>query len=312
MSYDLYFYQEAGNRFDAASVRRYFAGQSGFQVEGTRSVGFQASYENKMTGVYCSFEYDELTEDDSAPASTSGFFYTGLYFSINFNRPLFFAMESMPFVQSVAERFHLSVGDPQEDLRNTIVPVRPSSDALVRSWEQHNTWAVKALHEDSNDESHYLYYPREKALYWWHYTREKDALQDRIEDDVFVPQISMIRKAGEIEVRSLVVWSDALPQVFPAADYVLRNLMAQDKAGEWYSKKKELLPWQWVQDEIRPLVQPCDGPVPNLVVVPSNRSSELRKIFNRLEGAAFKDYQFVGPDGFVDVHLPGKFTPRVQ
>jgi hypothetical protein len=312
MSYDLYFYQRVGQKFEQERVRTYFLNQSGFTINGSLPGSWQAWYENDVTGVYCSFDYDELIEEDSAPPSAPEFSFTGLCFNINYHRPTFFALESMPLVCHVAETFRFLVGDPQEDTGDLIVPIQPAIEALVGSWERHNAGAVPAVHQDPDDEPPYLYYPREKAIYWWGYTRAKDTFQDQIEDDVFVPSICLFRRGDEKVVRSFILWSDALPQVFPKADYVLYNVMAQDKKGTAYSKRRELLPWRGVMEELQPLLDPCDGPVADLVVTPSHRTQELRKIFSRIEGPTFRDFQFVGPDGFVDVYLPEKFSQRPQ
>lgn len=310
MSYDLYFYREAATEFAPDAVRTYFAERSNFKVNG--GPDFQAWYENKTTGVYCSFEYTQASEDDSAPTPATGFQYTGLYFNINFNRPSFFAIETMPLVEFVADRFRLLMGDPQADLEDVIFPSRLSADALVASWEKSNARAVRAIHADETEDVRYLYYPREKALYWWRYTKDEEALQERIGEDVFVPKISLVRKPNETEVRSLVVWSDALPQVFPPVDFVLLNRMTQDSSGEWHSKKTELLPWRWVKEQIRPLTEKCEGDVPGLVIVSNNNRPRLREIFNRLEGRTFKDYQFVASDGYIDVALPTRLPKGTQ
>jgi len=88
--------------------------------------------------------------------------------------------------------------------------------------------------------------------------------------------------------------------------------MIQDSTGQWVSKKKELLSWQVVKDELSRLTEPCDGGVSDLLVVPSERSSKLRKVFDRLEGAEFEGYQHVASDGFVDVRLERKLPMRLQ
>lgn len=61
---------------------------------------------NASTGVYC---YLRLDDDD-----TEGARGESLCFSLNYNRPTFFALETLPLVESLCKRFQLLVEDPQE------------------------------------------------------------------------------------------------------------------------------------------------------------------------------------------------------
>lgn len=309
MSFDIYF---CGRRTKAPTFddfRRYFAAIPHFKINVTKQ-GFQAWYENPQTGVYCSFDCGPDDDEDVPPEFPEGFLNTELRFNLNYNRPCFFAMEAMPHVVAVADRFGLLLLDPQEVGEGTANQPRAFSvPQLIATWQRHNDAAIRNLHRDATTRCEYLYYPRERAVYWWRYMQDVDRLQDLAGDSVFVPQILLVQFEGESILRSAVVWTNALPQIFPVVDIVIKNV-ALDETYE--PIELQVLPYARVVSELRPLLVPQKGSVDGLQLLPDAEKSTIRSTFERVCGDAGKKYWIVRADQFVDVFLPDRLPSRIQ
>jgi hypothetical protein len=124
MSFDLYI---RGDDLPFDSILKHLDQHLNFQRQDFSDGGGYA-FVNPDTGVYC---YFRVAERDHVKS---------LCFSLNYNRPTFFALETMPLVESLCQQFHLLVEDPQEEF------VGPASrQSLIDSWKIHNEHAVKAL-----------------------------------------------------------------------------------------------------------------------------------------------------------------------
>ena len=80
--------------------------------------------------------------------------------------------------------------------------------------------------------------PREKSLAWWRYMKGHSHLQIELGEDIFVPQILILKRKETGELLTTVTWPQAIPEVFPPCD-----LLAIDKVEKRYLglvKRKEI------------------------------------------------------------------------
>lgn len=110
MSFDLYFCRRDGSAPAIAELKQYFAALPLFKIEDIDAGGVQFWYQNEATGVYCSFSYSPIDAQELEGCGSSG-----LSFNLNFNRPSFFAYETMPLVEAFCNYFDLVVEDSQEE-----------------------------------------------------------------------------------------------------------------------------------------------------------------------------------------------------
>ena len=307
MSYDLHLCCAVDTELPVTRFARALSNFPNFTYPVNTSDNFQAFYENHATGVYFLIDFDQPGSLDEPLALPPSHRDTGFTVRVNFNRPSFFAHEAMPIVTSVCHAQNLLVADPQESPSDPMVPRNADAVSLIDSWERHNNSAVRALHAQNvpGDEVQYLYYDRQKAHYWWLYMKDKEALQNAAEDDIFVPSIVMLKDDAS-RVFSAVVWSDALPQVFPKADFVLKHAMTRRRIGAKKTKSIEILAWDKVIQQLQPLLHNIRGPVAGLQFIPSASAGRARKIFDALHGTDFRGYELIQSQDFVDVPLENK------
>src|SRR5271168_1931511 len=146
MSFDLYFCWRNAERLNFEEVTAWSNGIGFFKRNDT-----QLWYSNPNTGVYFSFDFEEAPESpDDGPDIPDGYFDSGLSFNLNYNRPTYFGLESMPVVEKLASRFGLSVLNPQEDFDASESLLAADSDILTRSWVRHNQQAIRVMIEQPN------------------------------------------------------------------------------------------------------------------------------------------------------------------
>ncbi|NJK94347.1 MAG: hypothetical protein HC905_04840 [Bacteroidales bacterium] len=93
-------------------------------------------YENKETGVYFCFEYNEPEPDDETIEGFENFDNTNWTFNINFLRPQFFGLESFPFVESFVNDLDLLVFNPQANGDDSLK--KYSNKELFDNWSAIN------------------------------------------------------------------------------------------------------------------------------------------------------------------------------
>lgn len=243
--------------------------------------GFDYALVNSATGVYCYFGFDKRNEADTHVKS--------LRFSLNYNRPTFFALETMPLVESLCRQFQLMVEDHQED---SVGPV--SLEGLIDSWKIHNEKAVRALKATGMSLN---YMPETRANEWWAYIRLKDVMTMHFGDRVFVPELLILKRPAAEPFR-MFVCAEGNRQLLPPGDLVCiarsetnggdQGLVAADRFREL------VIPYTTdyrIGAGSYPLLDPHAYPE----VISKTRALELAPFDS--------DYEQVAPDGFHNVVL---------
>ena len=231
MSFDLYFCWNKNERIDFRFVVDWAEKFGCFRHEKN-----QLWYQNEETGVYFSLDYDpDLPADPEEARVPAEVFDTGLSFNLNYNRPSYFALESMPAVENLCGRFGLSVFDPQvRDGKSLRSAVDVNASALVESWRPSNLWAIGAL-IDQSETPNVSFMSAGKALYMWKYQRARETLQDVCGEHVFVPKLFPLSHTGK-SVDTGFVCTQGIPTLLPESDWVF---VVREKKRIFRIKKKE-------------------------------------------------------------------------
>ena len=240
MSYDL-FLRSPTSVNSSAEFDRYFSQRQNFSMKNG-----QAWYQNEDTGVYFSFELAEA--GDETPACW-------VHFNVNYARPRFFILEALPQVQSFVSTFGLTVLDPQID---GMGDGRFDPDGFIRGWEAGNEFGCLALAGTGHPRPPTM--PAELLNAAWQWNIDRQALQARVGEAAFVPQIMFVASKGS--ALSAAVWSDAIPVLLPTVDviFLYRDAYAPRR---FFRRKPDVTFLEW--DAVEPVVQGypvVPGPVP--------------------------------------------------
>src|SRR5262245_40081101 len=234
MSFDLYFCWRNPNRINFEEVKAWAEGIECF----TRNDA-QLWYSNPETGVYFSvdFEAQAPTSTEDGPDMPNGYFDSGLSFNLNYNRPTYFGLESMPVVEKLASRFGLSVVNPQEDLDAPESALGVDSETLTRSWVRHNRQAIHTMIEQPNV-SRPLSMSTAAAVYLWRYAKAKEDLERTCGEGIFVPRLAPVQKKGETDAGRVIAYTEGLPTVIPECEWVC---IVRRNKGIFRPKKEEVV-----------------------------------------------------------------------
>jgi hypothetical protein len=289
MSFDLYFCPQSNAGPSITELKRYFSALPHFDTDDVEGDGHEFYYENDVTGVYCVFYYlpPHAGESDESGGS-------GLSFSLNFFRPSFFAYETMPLVEDFSRHFNLLVEDPQAETKG------PANSAdLIKSWRASEAKAFASMRdmpEDEKDELHFM--PEPEATAWWRYTSIRQQLEDSIADDIFIPLIMVLMNPAK-ELFTAIVWPNAIPQFFPACDYVYVN--RETNSGQ--QEEAGFVSYADVMREVEHLLDIYQFAGKEYRYLAPHRSADALPLIQRfqLKAVDLGQYQQMGADSFQDV-----------
>lgn len=208
MSYDLYFKKKDDQEFQLNEFKEYFECRPHYHVENSLAV-----YENDDTDVYFSFDFNETTKND-LPTETSNK-ELPVSFNLNYLRPHIFSLEAEPEIAAFIEHFGLVIEDPQVDGHTSNIY---NAEDFIRGWNKGNEFSYKSIVASNPDIKNSVLPAMDLERYWrWNYT--KTHLQHTLGEDIYVPKVSFQVLNGEI--KSFILWSDAIPTVFPKVDTVI-------------------------------------------------------------------------------------------
>ena len=294
MSYDLYFCRRDGPVPSIPELKEYFSAAPFFQVRDVAEGGVEFWYRNEATGVYCSFSYSPLDAKELEGCGSSG-----LSFNLNFIRPNFFAYETMPLVEAFCEHFNLIVEDSQEETVGSANALQ-----LINSWRSHNMQAMGAMMDFAKQEDMELHYlPEERATEWWRYMKVRQAIEQELTEDIFVPEV-MILKSPTKDLFTMIVWPNGIAQFFPSCDYVY----VQRQKRRLFGMREELglVRYQSVLDTINPLLDRYQFGGLGIKYLRPDYTQRVSPLIQTLtlEPIDLAQHSRVASDGFHDVELP--------
>jgi hypothetical protein len=204
MSYDLYFEaRQPDPRLNAAAFEAYFRARPNYQM----GKG-QALYENQTTGVYFIVDIgdvDNEEEPDLLPVSLN----------LNYFRPHIFGLEAELEIRNFVQHFGLRVSDPQID---GMSDGEYSTEKFLSGWNKGNEFGYSSFLAEPQEEP-VLTLPGRRIEECWRWNFDRDGLQKRLGESVFVPQFMFLEREGA--VKTMVVWPDAIPTALPTAELVV-------------------------------------------------------------------------------------------
>ncbi len=207
----------------------YLKGYEHFNVPDITPDGFDMGYFNKSTGANV---FLNLHRNNPEGMQFPGYRYTGLTYTINSFRPLYFGYETMPILEAICRKFDLYVVDPQDfEIGGSGKPKPCSSNELIDCWRASNKKATARLAGDSRARQgtvQYLVGPdldlfltEDKAIGWWRYTSKKEALAQRLyEADVplFVPNLMILKRKADHKLFVTMAFTEGVGYVLPPCD----------------------------------------------------------------------------------------------
>ena len=247
-------------------------------------------YENHDTGVYATVE----GLDDSAPAGRDG-----VVASINYARPSFFALEVMPQLVAAAQAADILVIDPQDDLvGGSRAAKSANADELITSWEAGDRATSAAASRAGADIGTM---PRDRAVAWWRYMREKASLTERYGKTHYVPGLRLVRRSAARDVLRVLTWTDWIPLIVPDADIVA---VIRSQGGTF--EIRGYLPFTSVSDTIGGLLRPLAvSDELEVRILDPSEAVVVPELFAEAALEPFTGFAAVAPDGFIDDDVAG-------
>lgn len=305
MSHNLYFFTGEPRDIDQ-SLLIAWAGKFAHLTTKLSNTGLQFAYRNPDTGVHFAFDFEPVAGGDGDRVSPDGSFRTGIVLSMTYGRPNYFAYESMPLVEDLAQGFDLLVLDAQA--RNSR-PGPCNVDELIRSWRDNNQRAVRTMATRGLIDS-FCYLPEAKADLFWAYRSQRAGYAKRLGDEVFVPEIFLFALKGRRECVTTVTWNGYFPMIFPRVDYLV--LVRRERP--WFGlgktvEKVEYAPAAGVLGQMAGALTPFDG-VDNLSILTPDQARRHAKTFRRITGEPFAGvFSSVALDAFIDVDFLSESPP---
>jgi len=297
VSYDLYLYKKDNDSFTKEQLWKALRENIRPNVS---EVEHQIVYENETTGVYFILDLNEQNtdhEDIEIFDSFEGFENLDINLSINFLRPDYFGYETFKVFFESLIGFDVYILNSQELDETKQKPLHWEQSEILSQWLRHNEMVSQKQFEELG----LSYYNKEKSDSVWNYTSIKDSLEEEILEDIFIPNISLIKKSLSGEVYSYVVWSQSIPLVLPKVDYVI--ILKEYKKLFKTIEETGIINYQSIIEEFKDEFKPFDHPTcANLKILDQRSADSIRKRFNKLEleGEYHSFGNQIGKDGFVN------------
>lgn len=301
MSFDVIFCKTKG-KADTPLLLEYFRSRKHMSCE-QHDDTFEVTYQNLNTGVYGSFSYTPMEENDDFPFEWREHGATGLSASINFLRPSFFALEFMSEIEALCKANDLLVLDTNNG--NDEKPKPCVTSELISSWEQNNL--ALAIPAAAQIKILPPYLAKDKSLYLWNYSRAQGSLEKRFEsDDIFVPKLIPVKRKNENQVKTVISWADGIPIVLPTCDIII--LQKVHSRGFLGIGKKEEVGWikyDSVMNAIKPHLRKCTAKDPQaleMFVVPPQNANKVKEALLKVPfDGNVDEFEALGMDGFIDL-----------
>jgi hypothetical protein len=305
MSFDLYFFWHNEQPIDFDSVVEWSEKHRHFQRQNDR-----LWYSNEDTGVYFSIDFEiKDTEESVIP---SDYFDSGLSFNLNFNRPSFFGYEALPLVVDLCENFRLGVFDPQEP-DGQAVNHTPGVAELTNSWLRSNHNAIVTLKEYNKGVS-ISRMPLSTSRYLWSYSRKKQDLQAKLNDEIFVPTLFPFRRGGSESIETAVICTSAIPMVVPASEWVVIQRPKRRFLGIKEETEIGVVSASVFNSAVGDLILPFTDWKPSVRIInPESADAAANRLKSIQDMLPLKEFERVAPDSFIDFEdeSPGRTVTEI-
>lgn len=252
MSFDLFFYcRSDGDTVSREDFVDYFGSRRNYKISET-----QAWYENEDTGVYFSFDY---SESEQAENESDQHRLIPVAFNLNFFRPHAFGLEAEPEVTAFVKSFDLLVSDPQMD---GMGDGEYAPGGFLKGWNAGNQFGYRALAAQQAD-AKVLTLPTSEIEASWTWNFRREARQDKVGEEAFVPRIMFLDDAGA--VRTAVAWGDGIPILLPTVDCLIiprQRLSAPAVRADKIEEIDDIVVVGWREMEKLIVKYPCLGGSP--------------------------------------------------
>lgn len=235
MSYDLYFKgRDSQAKFKLESVRGFFDQRKNYQLTDA-----QAIYQNSVTGVYFSFDFEETTDGEPSEALP-------VTFCLNFYRPHIFGLEAELEVRAFVKALNLFVSDPHI---GGMGEGEYSTEGFLAGWNIGNRFAYSAVSQGQPDLKPLVLATTQIETCWrWNFAIT--SLQERLGDQVFVPRYMFVEHEGKA-VR-MIVWPDGIPTAIPESDVIAiprKSILGK----RFFGPKEDVMFVLW--NDVQPLLE---------------------------------------------------------
>lgn len=289
MSFDLFFCWHGKEPVNFDSVTEWSQKHQHFRRENS-----QLWYKNEATGVYFSLDFEiKNAEESDIPPDYSD---SGLCFNLNFNRPSFFAYESMPIVVDLCRHFGFAAYDPQgEGVIET-----PEVTELTNSWLGSNRNAVVTLREFEERFS-VSSMPLPCSKYLWSYSRNRQDLQSQLGDDIFVPTLFPFRKGGSNAIGTMIVVTTGIPMIVPTSQWVVVRRRRKRLFGMREDIETGVVSASAFESAVGDLLSPFVDWEPKVKIMNPNSAGAITKRLNMIQDMfLLAEFERVALDSFVD------------
>jgi hypothetical protein len=226
LSYDLLLLSELGERM-RKQVYYFLAARPNYEVSSD-----DIMYENPETGVhfqwiFIPFHNDENNEEDEPLHE-----HEIGHLRLNFNRPTAFVNEAAIELLALSQALPVQFYDLPQDL---IYKSFTETTQLTIPYFKHAQRAVSALRASYQGVAMAEEQPKRALNAVWEWNFNRDAFADGLGEDLFVPKINFFRVDGEL--RTGVVWADAVPMLCPYVDFVILYRDETAPSTGWFRRK---------------------------------------------------------------------------
>jgi hypothetical protein len=296
MSFDLYFYKQKDSQQTEEQLAEYLTTNIPHNVSDHPR---QWNYENPATGVYFLIDWNEPEDEPERIEifdSFQNFKYLNFSFSINFFRPRFFGLEIFPLIEKFVSDLDLYVLDAQDE-NDADNPRKFPQGYFQEQWIRHNDAVIL----DQFTQFNFEYLHVDKSNYLWWYQMHREALENTLTEDIFVPGYFVLKNKEDGQLYTACVWPQHIPIILPPVDY----LIIQKKYKKLFKNFEEsgLVSYDSIINQFSGQFEEFEFEVPSLKIINQANSDKIAKAFNSLRlGKTVNEFgNGVAFDGFVNV-----------
>ncbi|QVK18886.1 hypothetical protein KHQ81_04015 [Mycoplasmatota bacterium] len=295
MSFDLIFFKNKNSKITLDNVVSFFTKQKNFTIKPLDVDLYQFVYKNNETSVSFSIIYNEKNELFTDISFDDAYEFCYTYFSINYLRPSFYALEAMPIIENLSKTFDLYINDIQSltEEKNTIKLY--TTEELIDSYIKNNELTCIEF----NKQYPLLSTTKEKSNYYYFYSLEKKKLNQIFNIDV--PDISFIKNINNQSIYTVFSWDNLKGSLIPKCDYVFITRTYKGFLG-LKKHKTSLIPFDEVIDIFSDMLEKIDHEL-DCYLFHSTDDEKTNQRFYELPEYDHDEFEVINLDEIVDVNL---------